>query len=120
MSRVVFDQEAFYPFRRLVEGPLTNVHDLAKIERFLRAAVLHDEIQMDIEPSPGPDDVSQWSEEEIARGVRAVIVSFGPTLEGYESLLPRAPVASRETDHATRLPARLVAIARRWPGRPLL
>ncbi|HEX9725821.1 MAG TPA: hypothetical protein VGC53_16200 [Vicinamibacteria bacterium] len=52
VSRAVFDQEAFYPFRRLVEGALTDVRDLERIERFLRAAVLHDEMDMELEPAP--------------------------------------------------------------------
>jgi antitoxin component of RelBE/YafQ-DinJ toxin-antitoxin module len=46
----VCDPDAFYPFRRLVEGPLTDPKDLDAAERFIRTAVLHDDLIMGIEP----------------------------------------------------------------------
>ena len=47
----VCDPPAFYhPFRRLVEGPLTDPQDLEAAERFIRTVVLHDELIMGIEP----------------------------------------------------------------------
>jgi hypothetical protein len=46
----VCDPPAFYPFRRLVEGPLTDPRDLEAAERFIRTVVLHDELIMGIEP----------------------------------------------------------------------
>lgn len=48
----VCDPDAFRPFRRLVEGPLTNPKDVEAAERFIRTAVLHDELIMGIEPLP--------------------------------------------------------------------
>jgi hypothetical protein len=48
----VCDPVAFYPFRRLVEGPLTNPKDLEAAERFVRTVVLHDELVMGLEPLP--------------------------------------------------------------------
>jgi hypothetical protein len=48
----VCDPVAFYPFRRLVEGPLTNRKDLEAAERFIRTVVLHDELVMGLEPLP--------------------------------------------------------------------
>jgi hypothetical protein len=42
----VCDPPAFYPFRRLVEGPLTDPRDLEAAERFIRTVVLHDELLM--------------------------------------------------------------------------
>jgi hypothetical protein len=52
MSVAICDQQAFYPFRSLVHGPLTDLNELIEIERFVRAVVLHDEISMVIEPWP--------------------------------------------------------------------
>jgi hypothetical protein len=60
LSQAAIDQEAFYPFRQLVEGPLEDPRYLPLIERFLRAAVVHDRMFMDLEPVPGPDDESLW------------------------------------------------------------
>jgi hypothetical protein len=46
----VCDPHTFYPFCRLVEGPLTDPRDLEAVERFKRTVVLHDELIMGIEP----------------------------------------------------------------------
>lgn len=83
--RAICDPDAFYPFRSLVDGPLTNLEELEGVERFLRAVVLHDELGMDLEPHPHvpENDEREWTEEEIAAGGRPVIVAFGPVVEKY-------------------------------------
>lgn len=85
MSVAVCDQKAFYPFRSLVNGPLTDLSELTKVERFVRTVVLHDEISMVLEPWPY-DSYSEreFTEEEQRRGVRNVIVGIGPVLTGYD------------------------------------
>jgi hypothetical protein len=88
MNKAVFDQDAFYPFRRLIHGGISEASDLPVIERFLRAIVLHDEMVMIGQPMPRPSgDEEEWTEEEIERGGRNVIVGFAPVLDGYEGLL---------------------------------
>lgn len=109
-TRATVDQAAFYPFRRLVEGPLTDPRDLAPIERFLRAVVLHDEMFMDLEPVPGPDNELLWNEEDKLRGVRAAIVSFGPDLDGYEPLIERWPRSNPQIE-GPPLSTRLIGLA---------
>ncbi len=85
MSVAVCDQKAFYPFRSLVNGPLTNLSELTEVERFVRTAVLHDEISMVLEPWPyDPDSEREFTEEERRRGVRNVIVGIGPVLTDYD------------------------------------
>src|SRR5438128_3932652 len=82
------DQDAFYPFRSLVTGGLSSLEDLALAERFARAVVLHDAMQMEGEPMPAPpkeDDA--WTEEEIAAGGKNVIVAFMPDLSPYGDLV---------------------------------
>lgn len=46
----ICDPAAFDPFRRLVEGPLAGPRDLEDAERFIRTAVLHDDLIAGIEP----------------------------------------------------------------------
>jgi hypothetical protein len=84
-KRVVCDPEAFYPFRSLVEGPLTNLEEELKgVERFLRVVVLHDDMEMALEPHPYiPEEEEEWAEEEIAAGRKLVVVAFGPVVEKY-------------------------------------
>ena len=83
--RAICDPGAFYPFRSLVDGPLTNLEELEGVERFLRAVVLHDELGMELEPHPyvPENEEREWTDEEIAAGKRAVIVAFGPVVEKY-------------------------------------
>jgi hypothetical protein len=84
VSVAICDQKAFYPLRSLIAGPLTSLHDLVAIERFVRTVVLHDEISMENEPWPyDPDSESEFTEEEQRAGGRNVIVAIGPTLTGY-------------------------------------
>lgn len=82
-SVAVFDSDAFYPLRSLVSGPLTSLDELPKVERFVRAILLHDEMRMEIEPWPA----SPSEEEETDTGPRNVIVGVGPSLQGYDGLL---------------------------------
>lgn len=82
----VFDPNAFYPFRRLVEGTLADLNDLRAIERFIRAIVLHDEMFMELSPMP----YDPVSDEELRRNhpyERNVIVGLGPDIGAYEGLL---------------------------------
>ena len=81
-SIAVFDPDAFYPMRSLVEGPLSTLDELPQIERFMRAAILHDEMRMEIAPLPAPSE----EEEELNTGPN-IIVGFGPVLAGFEELL---------------------------------
>src|ERR1700733_2459956 len=48
----VCDPPAFRPFRRLVEGPLTDPRDIEAAEQFIRTVVLHDDLVMGTEPLP--------------------------------------------------------------------
>ena len=68
----VFDPEAFYPFRSLVKGPLSDLSELQAIERFIRALVLHDEMAMEVEPFPYQEEENEWTEEETKAGTRNV------------------------------------------------
>ena len=79
----IFDPDAFYPFRSLVEGQIKDWSEIESIERFIRAAVLHDEMSMEIEPF-GDDEIEY---EDVEPGPRNVIVGFGPDLKNYEGLL---------------------------------
>jgi len=66
----VCDAPAFRPFRRLVEGPLTDPKDLEAVERLIRTIVLHDDLIMGIEPLPSTgadyEDKRQRAVEKIA------------------------------------------------------
>jgi hypothetical protein len=79
----VFDPEAFYPLRSLVEGPFSRWDLLEPLERFVRGIVLHDEMVMEIEPWPYDSE----ADEEAGPGLRNVITGVGPVLTGYESVL---------------------------------
>jgi hypothetical protein len=80
----VFDPEAFYPFRALIKGPLTSIEDLGAIEEFVRAYVLHDEMEMEVQPFGSCDeDEQEWTDEEIEAGGRTVITGIGPTIAEY-------------------------------------
>ena len=70
MTTALCDPDAFYPFRSLVQGPLNDLGVLPKIERFVRSVVLHDEMEMVMEPLPehGEDEGHEWQLEEIAAG----------------------------------------------------
>jgi len=85
-SVAIFDPDAFYPFRSLVQGGLQNWDELQYIERFVRAIVLHDEMTMILEPVPY-DPLSDEEMSKNERGVRNVIVGLGPILNDYEGLL---------------------------------
>jgi len=80
MKTAVCDQEAFYPLRNLVEGPLGSIEDLTTMERLLRAVVLHDEVVMEFTPLPYDEDTETTDE----YGNRYNIVAFGPILTGYD------------------------------------
>jgi hypothetical protein len=86
LRTAVCDQEGFYPFRSLVTGGLESIEELALAERFVRTVVLHDAIRMDLQPMPAHDDEDEWTEEQVAAGVRPVIVAFGPDLRPYDRL----------------------------------
>ncbi len=87
-TRIVFcDQDAFYPFRSLVEGHIRSPEELVEAERFIRGILLHDEVVMEYQPIPAPLEEPEWTEEQIAFGARNVITAFGPTLDGYEELV---------------------------------
>ena len=51
----VFDPEAFYPLRSLVEGPFSHWDLLEPLERFVRGIVLHDEMIIVGAPVPVPN-----------------------------------------------------------------
>ena len=92
MSAAVCDASAFCQLRSLVSGPLGGLQQLAGIERFVRAAVLHDEMFMLLSPlcfEPEAENEHDWSEEELCAGKRAVIVAMGPTTNGYDFLKER-------------------------------
>lgn len=84
MTLAICNPDAFYPIGSLVEGPFRDPNDLPKIERLIRAAVLHDEVKMVMEPWPNMDENHEWTAEEIAAGGRSVIVAVGPVIDKYE------------------------------------
>ncbi len=86
MPLALCNPNAFYPLRSLVQGPIRNAADLPKIERFIRAIVLHDEVKMLMDPWPDPGEEPEWRDEEIAAGGRNLLVAIGPTIEEYENL----------------------------------
>ncbi len=79
----VFDPEAFYPFRTLVGGPISSQADLESIEEFLRAIVLHDEMEMEVQPLPFDGEEAEWTEEEKQAGGRMVIAAIAPLIGEY-------------------------------------
>jgi hypothetical protein len=84
IRKAIFDPDAFYPFRSLVNGALTDITDLPLIEEFLRAILLHDEMLMEIPPfAAQEEEEAEWSEEEIEAGGRVVITAIGPTIHEY-------------------------------------
>jgi hypothetical protein len=85
-SVAIFDPEAFYPFRRLVQGGLKIWSDLPLIEHFIRAIVLHDKMSMILAPTPY-DPISDEEMRESFPGPRNVIVGIGPVLTDYKKLL---------------------------------
>lgn len=120
MTLVICDQEAFYPFRALVEGGISSHDQLAEVERFIRSVVLHDDISMELEPWPyDPESDEGFSEEEQALGARNVIVAIGPTLDGFDFFSERD---SSRTYEQVELPPALLETARKVsnddPGEP--
>lgn len=113
MSVAVCDQEAFYPFRSLVKGPLTDLSELTEVERFVRTVVLHDEISMVLEPLPyDPDSEREFTEEEQRRGGRNVIVGIGPALTGYDFFTAKLGVGEPMPD--IMLSPALIEAARKY------
>jgi len=85
MTLAVCDQEAFYPFRSLVNGQVSSLSELASAERFVRTVVLHDEIVMELEPWPyDAESDPGFSDEEKLAGARNVMVAIGPVLDGFD------------------------------------
>ncbi|MFZ0800053.1 MAG: hypothetical protein WCA13_07685 [Terriglobales bacterium] len=73
----VCEAPAFRPFRRLVEGPLTDPKDLEAVERLIRTIVLHDDLIMGIEPVPSrPGDYEDKRDRAIAK-IAAVTAATG-------------------------------------------
>src|SRR6266850_2461061 len=90
MKIAICDPEAFYPLRSLVSGPFHDLDDLAAIERFVRTVVLHDEIVMELTPSPyNPEVDFEFTEEERKAGFRVVITAMGPPLNGFDFFADR-------------------------------
>lgn len=114
MSKVVCDPEAFYPLRSLVAGPLTDLRELADVERFVRAVVLHDEISMELEPSPY-DSYSEleFTEEVHSNGMSNVIVALGPVLTGYDFFTKKMG-ADKSTTPVITLSPSLMSVAREF------
>lgn len=107
---VVCDCDAFYPFRSLVEGGLESADDLLRIEQFLRAVVLHDEIVMDSEPNAyDPESEPEWTDEEIRAGGRSVIVAYAP-IDQYGIFSDRAALP-RDAASVIALSPKLLRIA---------
>lgn len=107
MSKVVCDPEAFYPLRSLVAGPFTDLRDLADVERFVRAVVLHDEISMELEPCPYD------SYSELGNETCNVIVALGPVLTGYDFFTKKIGVDNPMTPGVTLSPS-LMSVARKF------
>jgi hypothetical protein len=117
MSSAVCDQEAFYPLRSLVEGPLTTHMQLDEAERFVRTVVLHDEIWMELEPwAYHPDSEPEWTEEEKLVGARNVFVAVGPVLDGYHFF---AEKPARQKLAAVELSSALIETSRQYSNADL-
>jgi hypothetical protein len=78
----VCDPPAFYPFRRLVEGPLTDPEDLVAAERFIRTVVLHDELLMGIEPLPRDAESWERKRQAIVKNAAASAAAGAPIPPG--------------------------------------
>jgi len=90
VRQAVCDPDAFYPLRRLVAGPLTDLSELQDVERFVRTVVLHDEIVMELIPwAYDPEADAEFTEEERLAGGRNVITAVGPVLKGYDFFAER-------------------------------
>jgi antitoxin component of RelBE/YafQ-DinJ toxin-antitoxin module len=114
MTIAVCDPEAFYPLRRLVNGPFVDSSELLEIERFVRTVVLHDEIAMELEPFPyDPDSESEMSELESNRGARNVVVAVGPILKGYDFFSSPIGIGHPKTPEIDLAP-NLIEVARRF------
>jgi hypothetical protein len=84
----VCDTEAIYPLIHLVKGPLTDVKDLSDVEDLVRAAVLHDDLVMQITPSAYEPEVDfPFTEEEKRAGGRNVITGIAPMLSEPKNLI---------------------------------
>ena len=105
LSVAICDQFAFYPFRALVAGGLASWNDLDLAEQFVRTVLLHDYVEMTGEPVPAPKEEPEWTDDQIVAGGRNVIVSFLPTLEGYEGIVrsPSGPTPELDLELSTGL-----------------
>jgi len=113
MSVAVCDQKAFYPFRSLVKGPLTDLSELTKVERFVRTVLLHDDISMVLEPwSYDPNSEREFTEEERRQGIRNVIVGIGPALTEYDFFTDN--IGDRESMPDITLSPSLTEVARKY------
>lgn len=114
MSVAVCDPEAFYPLRSLVDGPFSDLHELTKVERFVRTVVLHDEISMELEPWPyDPDSEPEFTEEEQRDRRRSVVVAVGPSLTGYDFFTEMHGVGKPKTPDI-KLSSALIDISRKF------
>lgn len=105
MSVAVCDPWAFYPFRSLVNGPFTDLSQLAEVERFVRTVVLHDEMLMELDPLPYDPYSEQELSEEERQGDRNVIVALGPVLTGYDIFKQRHSLGKTEMPDLKLSPA---------------
>ena|SRR5947209_2093429 len=114
MAIALCNPNAFYALRSLVNGPIT-AEDLPKIERFIRSILLHDDVQMLMDPWPDPGEEREWSEEEIEAGGRNVVLAVGPTIDTYEDrgLLSYLPY---HQDIRAELDDQLMQLARERAG----
>ena len=105
LSIAVCDQFAFYPFRELVAGGLTTWNAVDRVEQFLRTVLLHDYVEMTGEPLPFSAEERESTHDRLAAGECNVIVSYMPTLEGYEGIInsPSSPTAELQLPLSPRL-----------------
>ena len=118
-SIAIFDPNAFYPFRRLVQGELHNLNELQDVERFVRAIVLHDEMSMILEPWPY-DPIADEEMSTNEPGPRNIIVGMGPVLDNYEGLLSIAKNLKPLSEEKLSSPLRDIAakFSNAPPGNP--
>lgn len=109
-SIAVFDPDAFYPFRAVVEGPLTALAELQDAERFARMLVLHDLSIMETEPWPDP------GVEDEEDGARNVIVGIGPAIGSFGPLLRSVSEVEDLPDLAGELSPRVLHACRSISG----
>jgi hypothetical protein len=88
------DVYGFHPALYLVKGPISDIGDLIAVERFVRTAVLHDEMVLELEPFEDDiDDEGPFSRFQLnlLLGEISVMLEAAETQAGSFALVAGAP-----------------------------